>query len=63
MEIDARLQSIFYLFSRVAYKGALPPELHRAPIERETPQLQSPFQPSLTIPDNEPTPGFPTEPP
>jgi hypothetical protein len=49
MEIDACLQGLFYLSFRVPNKGALPlGSLHRAAIEREreTLQLQSPFQPS-----------------
>jgi len=38
MEIDACLQSLFYLASRIPSKGALPPvSLHRAPIERDFP--------------------------
>jgi len=36
VEIDACLQSIFYLSFRVPSKGALPPgSLHGAPIERD----------------------------
>jgi len=41
MEIDARLQSFFYLSFRVPNKGALPPDsLHRAPIERDIPPTE-----------------------
>jgi hypothetical protein len=44
IEIDARLQSLSYLSSRVPSKGALPPgSLHRAVIERDAspPELLS----------------------
>jgi hypothetical protein len=38
MEINARLQSLFYLSSRVPSQGALlPGSIHRAPIERDAP--------------------------
>jgi hypothetical protein len=51
MEIDAHLQSLFYLSFRVPNQGALPPgSLHRASIERQMFNLQSPFQPSLIFP-------------
>jgi hypothetical protein len=40
MAIDARLQSLFYLSSRVPNKGALPPGyLHRILIERNAAPL------------------------
>jgi len=38
MGIDARLQRLFDLSSRVPSKGSFPPiSLHRAPIERDAP--------------------------
>ena len=43
MEIDACLQSLFYLSFKVPSKGALPPgSLHRAPTERH-PTSRAPF--------------------
>jgi len=44
MERDARLQSLFYISFRVTSKGALPPgSLKRAPIERDAPFPEYPF--------------------
>jgi hypothetical protein len=63
METDARLQSVFYLSSRVPSKGPLPPgSVHRTPIESVTPHLQIRFQPSLKFPSRTLPPRFPTEP-
>jgi len=46
MEIDACLQSLFYLSFRVPIMGTLPPgSLHRAPIERDA----APTEPLSTI--------------
>jgi hypothetical protein len=42
MEIDACLQSLFYLSFRVPSKGTLPPSfLHRVPIEIDAPSPEA----------------------
>jgi len=63
IEIDAHLQSLFYLTSRVPSKRVLPPgSLHRATIERERcPSSRAPFSHPSKSPVDEPTPGCPSE--
>jgi len=64
MERVAHLQSLFHLSSRVPNRGAHSPcSIHRAPIDRETLQFQSPFQPSPKSPVVKPTSGCSAEPP
>jgi len=51
MERDARLQILFYISFRVPNKGALLPGSLTELTLREMLHLQSPFQPSLKVPD------------
>ena len=64
MEIDAHLQSFFYLTFRVPSLGDLPPgSVHRDPTGDRRPTFRDPFKHISKSLVDEPNPGYPSEPP